>query len=234
MAVGFVLCFFVHTIEDEFYARPDLRDSFFGYFKQRVGAVLTMFRSVPFVLGVIPAILALSAQVALTFQVVPQLIKFASASTSLSILHVVSYLLYGVGAMLAAIVTGALFDYSWRAAWIFFLVVEVSGDVILLAMGLWPMQMPAYVFVCVGFLRGCADYALTTIIQCIGIEWFPKESTPFFAAFRVSYCLVYVPIAIVSGPSAGLLPFYGSIALCLGLCLVSTIASCIVFSKKGE
>ncbi len=216
--IGVVMFFFIRTFD----LTSENKKHFLSHFKERIISILILIKNKSFLI-LIPAIILQSAQVALTFQIMPKLILISSNNPT--IIHVVTFLFYGIGSILACFSLGKIFDYKWFIAWIIISLCEIFGDVLLLSFGIWTNKIPNHLFYLVGFLRGSSDYALTTILSSIGIKWFGETSTYYFAAFRLLYCIFYVPISIITG----YVQFYVLIALCGGLLLISTVFIAIGF-----
>ena len=218
-SLGVIMLFFIRVDEPQ----PESRSLFFSHFKERVKAVLGIIKVKGYWL-VIPLVVLQSVQISITYQVIPRLIGSKSPSTILY--HIVTFIFYGIGSVIASFLTGKLFDKSSSMAWIIMSSCEISANVLLVC--LQEGNIPIEVWWCVGFLRGSSDYALTTIISSIGIRTFKEHSTPFFASYRLIYCICYVPISIMTG----YVVYYVNVLMCLGLWVLATAGFYVLNSTK--
>lgn len=211
--VGVIMLLFIRVQEPP----RETHSLFFSHFKDRVKAVVGILRVHNYWL-VVPSIILQAAQISITYQVLPRLIDM-TAPTILT--HIVTFIFYGCGAVISSLAIGKIYDQSAGVAWGVMSCCELASDVILLCVQI--IGLPLETWWIVGFMRGASDYSLTTIISSIGIRHFKEHSTPFFASYRLLYCVSYVPLSILTG----YIPFYANVILTVGLWIIASVFFCI-------
>ncbi len=194
-AVGVVLTVFLPALPcDEDKAPPPV-------LKDKLRAILRS-SSQASVLLLFPIILLQSAQVCFSYQFMPRLVYAATGAADFAFVNVVTFGCYWVGSIAVSFGYGKLFDrLGWRVVLVCVASIELAAiTTIVCLMLVSPLPSP-YLWLIVGFLRGCSDTGLNAfVLATITLRYGAVGSaSALFGLYRGLYSFGFFILGIVTG-----------------------------------
>ena len=150
-----------------------------------------------------------------TYQIIPRLILL-TANTDKEIFNSVTYITYGVSAIMASFLWGKLFTKSWRYVLYPYTILEILCliGIFLLA----KFNNIVYYWIIIGFIRGIIDYGVNNLIN-LSLSNLPNPDN-VFGLYRFVYSISYLITAIC----VGYVPYEYVLLMCAIICVIATIS----------